>query len=220
MIESRREQAKRERRQRILAAAESLIEETAGTDFSMALLAKRAGISTYTTYNLIGQKSSVLYSLLNQSLDELDLLSEGEPPSDDAVEYVFYAAENIVQLFTSRENLYRPLFSYLLSSNDPEHRPAFMMRSISYWSKAYEPLAVSGYIRDPIKTVDLIRDAQMFFTGVLEYWVHGDLSNKDFFNHVGHGFVLRMLSLGISATDRRLLYRLRKGQENIMKLIG
>jgi len=220
VVESRREQAKRERRQRILAAAESLIEETAGTDFSMALLADRAGISTYTTYNLIGHKSTVLYVLLNQSLDQLDFFHDDSRSNLDPIECVFYSVDRIVELFTSRSNLYRPLFGYLLSSSDPEHRPKFMKRSIDYWSRAYGPLDLAGYLMGPLKKIDLIRDAQMFFTGVVEYWVHGDLSNEDFSDHVVHGFALRMLPLGISSADSRIYLRLQQGRASITKLIG
>lgn len=101
-ITSRREQAKEGRRQAILNAAESLIEESGNTDFSMKQLAERAGISTFTTYNLIGQKGEVLYTLLERSLDDIDALAMMHArkidPREQPLEYVFEAAENIVRV--------------------------------------------------------------------------------------------------------------------------
>ena len=50
----RREQAKAERKLRIVRAARDLIRETGHTDLSMRALSKRADVSLSTPYNLFG----------------------------------------------------------------------------------------------------------------------------------------------------------------------
>ncbi len=217
---SRRELAKEDRRQRILDAAEALIEQSGSTDFSMAQLAETAGTSPFTTYNLIGPKAAVLYVLLNRSLDQIDAMTMMRPTPEGPLEFVFAAAENIVRVFTARPELYRPLFRFLLGSPDVVHRPGFMRRSIDYWRFAFAPLDAAGWLDGVIHKIDLVREAQMFFTGVLEYWVHDDLTHEEFSQHVSHGFAIRLLALGIPGSADPLAARIAASRPGIMRLIG
>ncbi|MGD9663910.1 MAG: TetR/AcrR family transcriptional regulator [Novosphingobium sp.] len=221
---SKREMAKEGRRQAILNAAERLIEETGETDFSMKQLAERAGISTFTTYNLIGQKAEVLYTLLDRSLDDIDALAMMQAGKIDPVtkplEYLFEAVDNIVHVFTGRSALYKPLFRFLLGVRDATHRPNFMKRSSDYWRFAYAPLDNAGLIKPPVQKIDMVRQAQHLFTGVLEYWVHDDLSDKDFSDHIRHGYALHLLALNIPGSQAILAQRLAKGRDSIVRAIG
>jgi len=60
-----REQAKAIRRDRIVAAARELIQETEETGFSMRALAERAGVSLVTPYKLFGSKLAGMQALLD-----------------------------------------------------------------------------------------------------------------------------------------------------------
>ena len=60
----KREQAKAERRHRIVRAARDLIRETGDTDLSMRMLAQRAKVSLSTPYNLFGSKRAVVLAVL------------------------------------------------------------------------------------------------------------------------------------------------------------
>ena len=57
---SRREEAKAERRHRIVTAARDLIRETGDTGLSMRAIAARANVSLSTPYNLFGSKGAIL----------------------------------------------------------------------------------------------------------------------------------------------------------------
>jgi len=217
---SRRELAKENRRQRILNAAEVLIEESGSTDFTMKELGERAGISRFTTYNLIGQKATVLYLLLNRSLDDIDARAQVESPRSDPAEFLFQAAEIIVKVFTSRPKLYRPLFRYLLGSLDRVYRPDFMRRSSDYWRFAFTPLEDAGYLGGAIRKIDLVREAQMFFTGVLEYWANEDISHRQFSEHVRQGFSIKLLVLDIPGKRDSLLKNIEAARPGIINLIG
>ena len=201
----RREQAKQERRERILDAAESLVEQSASTDFSMQRLAKHAGLSPFTTYNLIGSKATVLYALLNRSIDRMDMAMPLANPPKDPIERMFDAGDVIVDVYVARPDLYRPLLRYLFGVVDTIHRPAFMDRAYRYWHTAVQPLADRGRLRAGITPIDLARDMQMFFTGTLEYWVVDEISDAEFRAQIRHGFSLRLLALDMGDANQPML---------------
>src|ERR1041385_1026819 len=58
-----REKQTGERRERILDAARKLMRRAGGTGFTMRALAKEAGVSLATPYNLFRSKAGVLYAL-------------------------------------------------------------------------------------------------------------------------------------------------------------
>ncbi|MFD2580766.1 TetR/AcrR family transcriptional regulator [Novosphingobium colocasiae] len=83
-----RERAKEERRQRILNAAENLIRESGSVSFSMRELAVHAEMSHFTSYNLIGGKGAVLYTLLHRSIDRIMSLPSSVDPQSDPLQYI------------------------------------------------------------------------------------------------------------------------------------
>lgn len=64
----RREQAREERCERILVAARWLLVENASDGFSMSKLAKQAGLSLATPYNLFGGKAEILVALFEREV--------------------------------------------------------------------------------------------------------------------------------------------------------
>lgn len=63
----RREQAKAERRDKIVRAARDLIRETGDMNLSMRMIAKRAEVSVATFYNLFGSKRAIVMAVLRTS---------------------------------------------------------------------------------------------------------------------------------------------------------
>lgn len=171
--------AKNMRRQRIIDAAEELIKQSGSTEFSMKQLAEKAGISTYTTYNLIGSKSTVLYTLLNRSVDRIGAKREQYQRGDDPVRYVFDAGRAVVDILHAEEAFYRPLMRHLLGVLDAIHRPAFMERSLEYWRTAFVPLQAVGALRDGATAVTLATQVRVYITGALDFWVHEELTGEE-----------------------------------------
>ncbi len=66
---SRREEAKAERRRQIVRAARELIVERGDAGLSMRELARRAGVSQATPYNLFGTKRAILLAVLQDVED-------------------------------------------------------------------------------------------------------------------------------------------------------
>ncbi|MGD9812390.1 MAG: TetR/AcrR family transcriptional regulator [Sphingobium sp.] len=198
------ETAKSGRREDILAAAEALIRLTGSTDFSMRELAETAGISTYTTYNLIGSKSTVLYWLLNRSIDRIDLHRGQFQPGRDPVQHIFTAGKAVADVFGTDAVFYRPLMRHLLGVLEPVHRPAYMKRAFEYWLAAFTPMEKAGLLRPGTSAISLARNVQVYFTGAVDYWVHGEMSGDELHSQVQSGIALCLLSQNLSAWNKKL----------------
>jgi AcrR family transcriptional regulator len=165
----RRSANKARRGSAIRKAAERLIVETGGTDFTMQHLANEAGASLATTYNLIGTKAAVLYALLDASHDELAATQVRLPASGDTGDIVAMV-RHAVDFFAAKPDYYRPLMRYLLGVYEPDRRPLFMARALDYWR-----LAVG-----PPENEDLAQALHLSFAGALHLWVHVEIEGGAF----------------------------------------
>lgn len=204
-----RERGLHERRLRILVAAEALIRETGSTDFTVATLAARAGLSGPTPYNLFGSKAAILYALLNRSLD---LVFAGKTKIDaklDPVARVLAAASLGADVFTGDPAFYRPIYQFLLGVDDAVHRPAFLERSMQYWRHALEPLIDSGQVPLAHRGDRLARMMVLNFMAALEFWVHLELDHGQFRAQVLYGTALLLLGFATGRQREVLLRQIR-----------
>jgi AcrR family transcriptional regulator len=204
------EDKKNQRRQQIIAAAEELVRETGSTDFSMHTLASRAGFSTPTTYNLIGSKGTVFYILLNQYQDRLDNSLLRLKATEDPFDHVLHAADMAVRVYTADSHFIQPLMRFLLGIPDPIHRPAFMTRGYQYWWRAFQGLEKRGYLEKTVGIDDVSRDFVIFFSGVIDFWVHKELDDKQFQIQARVGVLMRLLALADKETQQKLRLELDK----------
>ena len=86
---SRREEAKDERRRRIITAARDLIRETGDMGLSMRAIAARANVSLSTPYNLFGSKRAIVVAVLEDIREFHERFAKLR--SVNAVERVFQA---------------------------------------------------------------------------------------------------------------------------------
>lgn len=168
---------KERRKQKIVNAAEQLIRQTGGTDFSMVRLAELAGVSPTTPYNLFGTKGGILYALLNQSADIV--YSEARQPSGaTALERLRDAAHGLAAVLVRDPSFYKPLYTFLLAIPDPVSRPAFTRRSQEYWRDA---LTGDGPCDIAHAELDRLANRLRFHAlGCVEVWVHGELADESF----------------------------------------
>ena len=186
----KREDAIEARRQAIFHAAGQLIRETRSTEFSMPALAKRAGLSNATTYNIIGTKSTVLYHLLDKCVE--DLLEMGRRNEDRGMsaDQVMAAADAAIDHFVSDADFYRPLMQHLLGATDLGARPSFMSKALRYWRVS---LGISrssqGASADHAGNA-MAQIIHMLFVGAINSWIYGDLDADDMRHTVKHGIAL------------------------------
>ena len=202
---SKREQQKNLRRGTILDVAERLIRETGGTDFPIRTLAAQADVAFATPFNLFGSKEGLLYSLLARSLDQITAagLAFTEPrPADRVIE----TTRSAVASFLADPELLRPLYLVLLSVSHPDHRPRFMARALKFWQTAARAAG------DPALTIDdalvnaVAQSMLAHFVGVLELWVHRDISDEQFKRQTVIGTSLLARAIVSAEDSERLLH--------------
>lgn len=212
-----REQQKESRRDAILAAAEALVRETASTDFSVGALAARADLSVTTLYNLIGSKGTILYGLLNRTMDKLEQATRGvlaKNPYDQAI----LAADAVARVYVSDSEYLRPLWRFELGVIEPEHRPVLMNRALNFWASRLQPLERDQRLPKGIGLVDLAREYQIFFAGALDLWVQNELSDARFPVQIRYGVLQRLLALGDPSEREKLMRDLRKTHRQLQDL--
>ncbi|VWX49967.1 conserved hypothetical protein [Novosphingobium sp. 9U] len=168
-------------------------------------LAARAGFSTATTYNLIGSKSTVLYALLNQSLDRVGAARSNLPIGPDPIEHVFQAADAAVNYYTADANFYRPLQRFLLSMSDPIQRPRYMQRAFVYWYDALAGFENTATLKGKLVREDLANQLMLSYAGVITLWVHDELDSQQFRDQIRTNVAFTLLALSEPKHRERLL---------------
>ena len=183
-----------ERRNRILDAAERLIRETGGTDFSVRTLASVAEVAPATPFNLFLSKEGLLYALLSRNLDSI--ISEGlRFKGTNRGLHIVEAATNAVDMFARDPAFMRPLYRVLLGVSDAVHRPQFMARSLGYWRTAVNTIPDQALLAAEFNRNMLATALQAHFLGLLEFWVHEEFDDDRFRKHAVYGICINVLGL-------------------------
>ena len=195
------------RQDAILDAAEQLVREHGATNFSMLALSAKAELSPATPYNLFGNKASILYALLNRSLDGIFEGAQRVAVVPDPIDKVLIAAAQAGAFFVADPDYYRPLYQYLLGVIDPVHRPAYMNRALDYWRAALEGFECRKVLSRNQCDV-LARGIVAHVVGVLDFWIHGDLDDDFFSPLLEHGVVLLIFHIADGDQRERLSKRM------------
>ena len=97
------------RRQRILDAARRLIATGGIAALSMRKLAREAGLSVTTLYNLFGVREEILQALVMDAIDQMDLVLERDAPLDDPIERCRAVVTVSVRHMAKNEAIFRPM---------------------------------------------------------------------------------------------------------------
>lgn len=185
---SLRERQTAARRRQMLDAAETLIRQSSGTDFSMRALASEAEVSPATPYNFFGSKEGLLFALLQRTLDVF--MEEGlKFSSGDAFEQAIEAAENAVDLLLSDVVVMRPLYQVMLGLTDPLHHPQFIKGAFVFYQRALQGARDQGFIDSDTERDTLAFSLMAHFIGVLNLWVQEDIDDDYFRAQAILGFI-------------------------------
>lgn len=212
-----REKQTVERRNRILDAAEELVRETGGTDFSVRRLAAVAEVAPATPFNLFLSKEGLLYALLSRNLE--GIISQGlRFKGPDPSLHILEAATNAVDMFVCDPEFMRPLYRVLLGVSDPIHRPGFMARSLGYWRAAVLTIPDQALLSSEIDRELLATALQAQFLGLLEFWVHEEFDDSAFRNHVVYGICTTVLGLLDEANRANFVEMIRQSRSGLTGL--
>lgn len=201
-----------ERKEKILDRVEDLIVIKKSTEFTMQELASHVGISPTTFYNIFGSKGAVLYGLLNRGLGKI---VDGRRPLSDEEDPVAYAIESMTfaaDIFIKRSDLYRPLYKFQLAEHDMPDRGSYLEYGLDYWKRSIQGLVELGYLSAIRKEGFFCRDdvALALLThssGVIDLWVHGNLTNSEFRARMTHDAAL-IVSAVVPIEARSGIYKL------------
>ncbi len=209
-----RERGKQTRRNAVFDAAETLIRRSGSVDFSLNDLSEEAGVSVGTIYNLIGSKPTVLYGLLNHSLDEIARAESSAIAKLQPIAQALAASEQAASVFERDPVLLRPLYRYLLGVYEPEHRQAFMDRAFSFWKSRLSVLETAGLLTPEVTLDDLARQHQIYFAGLLDQWVQEEIATDHIRHHARYAAAMWFCAFAETATRHWLMGEMRAAKGN------
>jgi AcrR family transcriptional regulator len=213
------ERGKRERRERILDAAEALVREAGGVAFGMRELAERAGLSQATPFNLFGSKGAILAALVERSL-EVQHRELAATRGADPMDRVLQLADRTVRAYTEDEALYRPLLRALVGASG-RGAPAPLLEPCTELWRASLREAEQGGLLDPDLDVDLVaRQLHLEYRAGLLLWVSGETDDRGWRLHVVHGVTLVLLAVVREPLRPRLRALLLETQREMMTETG
>ena len=188
---SRREQAKSERRARIVDATHDLLREVGMDQLTVKLVAERAGVSPATVYNLFGTKGAVLARVFELDLIGFQKLVD-DAPSENALQRIFDAIAIAADLYRQDPDFYRATMwgRYSEAGDDDEVATAAREPRTRFWTTMVERAISEGYLRpktDPkVLGVLMIQIA----AGALSDWALEIISVDQLERETGFGFAV------------------------------
>ena len=188
---SRREEAKDERRRRIVTAARDLIRETGDAGVSMRAIADRADVSISTPYNLFGSKRAVVLAVLEDIRGFSERFARLRPTS--ALERIFQVLSMSIRYYVDDPGFYRALWTGVFDMSHKEVRSDLAMpERDAFWLFLIDTAARDGALSPQIDTAMLLRSLDLAFAAAMLSWVVGTLETAELEAVVGYGYALAL----------------------------
>jgi AcrR family transcriptional regulator len=211
-----REEAKLQRRQAIMDAARSLMQESGTAGFSMRNLAELAGVSIATPYNLFGSKQAIMIAILEIELQAYR--KEVERIRADDLEVLFKAVTLATGHYAAEPGFYRALLFSIYNDGGTDFRSMFSGTSHALWRSLVERAIAAGHLADEVEpNAFAINLGHIFFACILE-WVYGQLTMEELEIRVQYGFALSLLAMAQPASAPRLRERVLTMQKRLWKI--
>lgn len=193
------------RRHVLMDAAEQLIRAEGSTEFSMVALAKAAGVSPATPYNVFESKAGLLFSLLNRSLDEVTATWTHDVSRLPPYQRVIQTAEISAKFYTADAVFYRPLYGFLIGIAGREERVVFMERASALWHAATAGMQSAGLFPPEVPQEEVDLQLATNFSGWMNKWAHTEISDDEFVIRVAYSTATVLLGFAGDGTGRKEL---------------
>jgi AcrR family transcriptional regulator len=214
---SRREQAKEERRRRIIAAARDLIRETGEPGLSMRAIAARANVSLSTPYNLFGSKRAIVVAVLEDIREFHERFARQR--RGDAIERIFQALALSIGFYVEDPDFYRTLWTGVFDMSGKEVRAALARpERDAFWLALVDAAAKEGALLGQIDTAELLRDLDLTFGAVMLNWVLGALEVDALQAAAGYGYALTLRGAATAPWQDRLAEKITAFQDQLVRL--
>ena len=181
----RREANVAARRQRILESARELLQEAGPEGLSMRKLARQAGLSVTTLYNLLGSREEILQALIQDSVQRLEAPAAETGAARNPLLRASRAMEGILRYIVDNGDLLRPLivadfrtgsWSQLNEQDEGEH---FRSSKDAIRAAISEALA-AGQLRSVVGLQFLEAQLHVGWELALDQWAYGVIDDEVF----------------------------------------
>lgn len=206
---SLREQGKQQRRDRILSAAEKLTIETGDTSFSMQMLAKEAGVSFVTPFNLFGSKAQILGALLRSKLASEQSAEQTPGSHSDPSSQALELAASVVKAITNNATLIRPLLLSVGGAEGPDHASIYDW-ALSKWKGILQDAIDAQFVRPDIDIDFYACAMHVVLRGSASLWLRGELDDHQYEMQVQYGISALFFSIATNQAELRIKRRMRR----------
>lgn len=213
-VPGKRQRGIEERRRRLVKAASELIAERDDGGFSMPELAKRAGLSLATPYNLFGSKAAVLarvFERLVRGFHRDTAWMAGLPASARILGVV----DRLVTAYETQGRLFRNLWKALYGLDLSEHRDLNLSLSNEIIRPLVASLVAEGLIAADIPCDAVENTLVRLFDANFEMWAAQDWPPERLRAQLRTGFALVFLGLLAPPERERLADAIREGAREL-----
>ena len=214
---TRREQAKAERRARIVAAAYDLLREVGREALSMKMVAARADVAVSTLYKLFDSKQAILSTVFDQDLERFkDRLAQ--VASIDAIERIMDAIDLATEVYRADPRLHRAL---LLRPPGPEAEAdagldaALREPRIQFWRGLVRAAIDGGQLKPSTDAGSLATLLIHIFSGAIEDWMANAISLDQLRAETQFGFAVVLSVFASSSVAPRLRERVKTLRQSL-----
>ncbi|TFH24641.1 MAG: TetR/AcrR family transcriptional regulator [Myxococcales bacterium] len=200
------------RRRRILEAAGELIAREGMDALSMRKLAREAGFSVTTLYNLFGSRDDIVCALVHDLVDRIDRILDVEAPLDDPIERCRAVITVSIAYILEHESLCRPMFVALYAglSAPPSDRFGMPERAAGMQRVAIEAAVERGLLRDVLAPDVLGSQIYHGYDMACSLWARGLIDTAEFEARALYGLYVALLSVASDALRPDLEAELKK----------
>lgn len=216
---SRREEAKAERRRRIILAARDLIKETGDAGLSMRAIAARAGVSLTTPYNLFGSKRAIIIALLEDVREFHERFSQLHGVG--AVDRIFHAVSITLTYLAEDPEFYRTLWTEALRFDSKELRSEMQSpQRYGFWWALLDEARGEGALLAGTEIDPLLRALDGVYVAAMLAWVLGAIDIGEIEPHVSYGYALTLRGAASEEAGVQLGRRLLGYQRDLLRVRG
>lgn len=205
---SLREINKEKRRNAILSAAKDLFREHGGMLASADRIAKRAGVSTATLYNLVGKREELLGALFNEIgmefKERMDAIHEPDPILRTAA-----AIELSIQIRVRDPDVSRVIFGELGQQGADRIRERMNPQPIELQYTAMRSAKSHGQLIPQADPLTVARQIWNCHNGAFQGWMGGLTESSTVLRQSLHGFWTIIAAYGSETERARAFDRLK-----------
>lgn len=212
---TRREQAKAERRARIVAAAHDLLREVGREALSMKMVAARADVAVSTLYKLFASKQAILSTVFDQDLARFkDRVAQ--VAAVDAIARIIDTVDFATEVYRADPKLQRALLWRPPSAEAEAGLDAALREPrIKFWRHLVRAAIQEGQLKASTDAGALATLLIHVFSGAIEDWMANAISLDRLRAETQFGFAVALSAFASSAAAPRLRERVKTLQQSL-----